>query len=152
MASEPLGRLIYITHFFNPNCFYFKLHDEFFNDDLHKLESEVAVYANRARKLSRSKLFTPLIDFTVAAYIIEAGKWVRAKINKLPSESNGSMYTALAIDHGIVIRVAPYFICSLPPDLIERRVCGSAMQGSVYRTVPASKVNIQSIYLLLVAF
>lgn len=148
MAADPPGRQIYITNFLNPNYFHFKFQDELFSEDLHKFENEVAAHANHVRQLSRSKLFTPHNKFIVAAYIIEIGKWVRAKINQMPSKENGLLYVVLAIDHGMVFYVDPFFISSLPTNLIERRVCGSALQGSVYCTIPASKVRFRNIYVL----
>lgn len=140
MSFNSQTKTIYITHFLNPYCFYFKFQNELFNDELHQLEKEIAEQSNH-KVLERARQFKASIGYTIAAYLLESGKWVRARILDKQPIDKGFLYTLWAIDHGILFRVSGYFICSLDPELCSRKVKGSVARGSIYGIAPARKVS-----------
>lgn len=147
MSSELRERRIHITYYRNPHCFYFKFHDELFDDDLLQLETEIAKQANGVRKANLGRVFRPFVGFIVAAYIIYYGKWVRAKVVKLPTESHPNQFVVWAVDHGVFLTVPGQYISTLTMDLIRREVKGVVAQGSLFGLMPAKTVSVQIISL-----
>lgn len=129
---------IYITHFENPHCFYFKFDEDLHDAGLQSLEDDITKYARC--KLNDNAATAPAkceIRDTVAAFEASWGKWVRAEIrNNLTSLE---CYQLWAVDHGKAFRTAYKNVVPLPPDLSDRKVKG-ARQGSIYGVLPAKLV------------
>lgn len=143
--SCPQSAAIYITHFLNPYCFHFKFQNELFSEELHQLETTIAEQANRLRRAhvpGRSRQFKPRVGYTIAAYLLESGKWVRARVVDKQPVDGDSIYDLWAIDHGFLFRVSGHLICPLDQELYTRKVKGSVAQGSIFGLVPAREVSL----------
>lgn len=135
-------KIIYISHFVNPNCFYFKFHDDLFDKDFKSFEDEISVYAeNEINKLTDVQL---KVNDIVAVFNIAWSKWVRAQIKSIYSTKLEPMskYELWAIDHGQSIESTGDLLVLLPNHLKEKKTVGS-YQGSIYGYVPAIPVNNQ---------
>lgn len=130
------SKVIHITHFINPNCFYFKFDDDLFNKDLHDLEKKIADYANFTES---NKNVQPKKGEIVAAYIIGWSKWIRAQVRSVSQRNEIVVIEVWAIDHGRSLETTNRFIRSLPHDLCNVKTCG-AFQGSIL-CIPSKRVN-----------
>lgn len=135
-----MSQTIYITHFENPHCFYFKFDRDLHDIELQSLEDEITKYArckfNENTPANWSKCD---IGDTVAAYETTWGKWVRAKVRS--NLKDLECYQLWAVDHGRIFRTAYKNVIPLQKDLIERRVKG-AQRGSIYGVTSAKLVNL----------
>lgn len=144
MSSEYIkknyeSKIIHITHFINPNCFYFKFDDDLFNRDLHDLEKKIADYANFTES---NKNVQPKPGEIVAAYIATWSKWIRAQVRSVSQRNEIVLIEVWAIDHGRSLEITNRLIRSLPHDLCNERTSG-AFQGSIL-CIPSKRVNVNT--------
>ncbi|XP_055313290.1 uncharacterized protein LOC129574820 [Sitodiplosis mosellana] len=129
-----MSRIIHITHFVDPHCFFFKFDDDLHDTQLQILEEEISSFARD--KVNDQKEFTAKAGDFVAAYEIAWGKWVRAEI--CANLNHLERCQLWAIDHGKLFQTAYKNIIPLPPNLIDKNVIG-VHQGSIYGASPAKQ-------------
>lgn len=134
-----MSKIIHICHFLNPYCFYFKFDDDLHDDGLGRLEDEISKYARDKINQSSDEKTTIAVGYTVAAYVISWGKWVRSVIRSDLDIWN--CYELWAIDHGRPFRAAHGNVVVLPVHLANGKFNG-ARRGSVYGLSPAKLVCI----------
>lgn len=137
MADKLNGtQLIYITHFFNPNHFLFKVSSRK-NSKLFELENRINVLANKWRQ-ENNKNLQPQIGDIVAYYIAEWNKWVRVRVCSIRcANMEIPSYLLWSIDHGQLIETASGSLAQLPDQLRHERV-DNVFQGGYGGFVPAS--------------
>lgn len=147
-----MARVIYITHFLNPNCFYFKFDDDLHDIELQNLEDEITKSArSKFHAIDAVTLNDCDIGETVAAYETTWGKWVRAEVREHLRDIG--CYQLWAIDHGKLFRAAYKHVTSLSRELSEKSL-NTVHRGSIYGVVAAKLVciSIKSIFVILTKF
>lgn len=132
-----MSKVIHISHFINPHCFYFKFDEDLQDTDLQRLEDEIKIFA-RSKVNETTELATIKHGDIVAAYEITWGKWMRAVVvSNLESLKRFQLW---AIDHGRFFRAPHKHVHRLPPNLIDAKVKG-VCRGSIYGVCPAKLVG-----------
>lgn len=131
-----MSRIIHITHFVDPHCFFFKFDDDLHDKQLQCLEDELSTFARN--KVNEQNEFNAKVGDVVAAYEISWGKWVRAEIRA--NLNHVARCQLWAIDHGKLFQTAYKNIVPLPQNLIDTIVTG-VHQGSIYEVCPAKQAR-----------
>lgn len=132
-----MSRIIHVTHFVNPYCFYFKFDDDLHDDMLQDLEIEISNCARR--KIGKNAQFKPVDGDIVAAFVTSWSKWVRAQLRA--NLVDFERYELWAIDHGKMFETEYNNVVPLPDELIQRNVKGVS-QGCIHGIHPARLVRI----------
>lgn len=134
-----MSKVIHISYFLNPYCFYFKFDDELHDGDLQRLEDKISKNARDEMHQSSDKRAPIAVGDTVAAYVIPWSKWVRSVVQC--DLKSLECYEVWAIDHGKKIRAAYKNVVKLSADLANEHVIG-VHRGSFYGVAPARLVII----------
>lgn len=129
-----MSRLIQITYFVNPYCFYFKYTDDLHNEEFAEFEEKISKHARH--QLGVTTDYTPKRGNIVAAFQCDWGKWVRAKVRS--NITNVQSYELWAVDYGKVFWTSHKNIVQLPQHLIDR--VPIVHQGSLYGICPSKRV------------
>lgn len=133
-----MSKVIHISHFVNPFCFYFKFDENLQDTDLQRLEDEIKIFA-RSKVSNETFDLVPLKEGDiVAAYEITWGKWMRAVV--VSNLESLKRYQLWSVDHGKYFRSPHKHVIPLPPNLIEEQVKG-IHRGSIYGVCPAKLVS-----------
>lgn len=131
--------LIHITHFFDPNHFWFKFTDPIQSNEaaLSKLDAKIHEHAAKQRH-EKSKSWR--IGDIIAAYNITWNKWVRGKVENVIEMENGTpRYFLWALDYGTPLNVIGNYTRDLPQKLAQHRIF-AVNEGCIYRMAPAEQV------------
>lgn len=130
-----MSKIVHITHFIDPHCFYFKFDDDLHDPQLQSLEDEITKFA-RNKETESNVTFN--VGDTVAAYQIAWGKWVRAEVRANLTEFERCHLWA--IDHGKHFQTTYKNIIALPQHLIDM-VTKGVHRGSIYGANPGRLVR-----------
>lgn len=133
-----MSKVIYISYFLNPYCFYFKFDDDLHDDGLQCLEDNISKYARKKTGQNNDENPSIAVGDTVAAYVIPWSKWVRAVVRC--DLDRLKCYELWAIDHGKKFRTAYKNVIELPEHLANENVIG-VHRGSFYGVSPAKLVS-----------
>lgn len=133
-----MSKVIYISHFLNPYCFYFKFDDDLHDDGLQCLEDKISKYARDKIGQNNDGKLSIAVGDTVAAYVIPWGKWVRSVVRC--DLDRLKCFELWAIDHGKKFRTAYKNVVELPAHLANENVIG-VHRGSFYGVSPAKLVS-----------
>lgn len=131
--------LIHITHFFDPNHFWFKFTDPIQSNEaaLSKLDAKIHEHAAQQR---HEKTKSWRIGDIIAAYNITWNKWVRGKVENVIEMENGTpRYFLWALDYGTPLNVIGNYTRDLPQKLAQHRIF-AVNEGCIYGIAPAEQV------------
>lgn len=131
-----MSRIIHITHFVSPHCFYFKFDDDLHDNQLQDLEIEISKHARQ--KINENIEFKPADGDIVAAFVTKWSKWIRAQLRA--NLVDFERYELWSIDHGQIFQTQYKNVIPLPQNLIEREVKG-VHQGCIHGISPAKLVR-----------
>lgn len=134
-----MSRVIHISYFLNPYCFYFKFDDDLHDEGLQCLEDEISKFARDKVRQCSDKRGSVTVGDTVAAYVIPWGKWVRSIVQR--NLNSLKSFELWAVDHGKKFRAAYENVVKLPEDMANKSVIG-VHRGSLYGVSPAKLVSI----------
>lgn len=135
-----MSQTILITHFENPNCFYFKFDHDLHDVELQCLEDEICKYARCKYSENTTNSWSECdIGDTVAAYETTWGKWVRAQVRD--NLTDLECYQLWAVDHGKMFQTTYRNVIPLQSNLSNRQVKG-VFRGSIYGVTPAKLVSL----------
>lgn len=138
-ASFTMSKVIHISYFLNPYCFYFKFDDDLHDEGLQSLEDKISKYARDEIRKDSDSPESIVVGNTVAAYVIPWGKWVRSVVQ---CDLNSlKCYELWAVDHGKKFRAAYKNVVKLPEDMAKENVIG-VYRGSLYGVSPAKLVSV----------
>lgn len=134
-----MSKVIHISYFLNPNCFYFKFDDDLHDDILQNLEQKISTYAHdKIKQITGESSSSIGVGDLVGAYIIPWGKWVRAMVRCDLKDSK--TFELWAIDNGKLFGTEYKNVIPLPEQYNNPNVMG-VHRGSIYGCSAAKFVN-----------
>lgn len=143
--SDKSGKhLIHITHFFNPNHFWFKFTDTFQSNDDELSKLDAKIHEQVAQQQHEKKKSWRIGDI-IAAYNITWNKWVRGRVENVIEMKNGTpRYFLWALDYGTPMNVIGNYTRELPRKLADHKIF-AVTEGCIYGIVPAEQVCPESL-------